>query len=258
MAHTWKYAVGLGLVGAALSVACTVSSGDDDTGTGAQGGESSGGTSGKGGSSGSGATGGTGGSTGGAGGSTGGTGGTTSGSGGSTAGEAGAGTGGSTGGTGGATGGATGGTGGATGGTGGNPTPTCDPLPDTTTPWADCEPSPGFENDACAQCQKKSCCDLVKSCRSYNPYNVCSWGGPLPGEDYSGAGEIGCMLTCMTDYVATNEVCDSEGIDYCTGQCTTKMCGIPGDDTSKLFGCIKDNCPKDCFSTDKVTIDSCG
>jgi hypothetical protein len=262
MAHTWKYAFGLGLIGAALSMSCTVTT-DDDSGTGAIGGDtSSGGTGGS--SSGNGGTGGstggssTGGSSTGGSSETGGSGGTTSGSGGTETGGTTGGTGDTTGGTSGTTGGTgdmTGGTGG-TGGTGSqDTTPTCDPLPDTTTEFPNCDPGQGSEDDACAKCQQSKCCDLVKTCRSYDPYNVCAWGGPAEGDpnyaDYGGAGEIGCIVSCMTDYVTSNEVCDQDGIDMCTSLCATQMCGsLPGDATNNLFGCVKDNCSKDCFGSD--------
>jgi hypothetical protein len=255
-------------MGAALSMSCTVTTGDDDSGTAAQGGDtSSGGT---GGSSGNGGTGGTtggsstgGSSTGGSstgGSSTGGssTGGSsaTGGTGGTTGGTGGEATGGTTGGTGDTTGG-TGGTTGGTGGTGGeDTTPTCDPLPDTTHEFPDCNPGTGSEDDACAKCQQSKCCDLVKTCRSYDPYNVCAWGGPAVGDpnyaDYGGAGEIGCIVSCMTDYVATNEVCDQDGIDMCTSLCATQMCGegLIGSATNDLFNCVQENCSKDCFNSD--------
>jgi hypothetical protein len=240
-----------------LCASCTVTSGDDDS---SQAGESSGGKGGSGGTGGTGSTtGGTGGTTGGAGGSsaTGGTGGTVGGS---------AGTGGSTGGTdgtSGGTGGSTGGTGGSTGGTGGSMSgaggsggaaPTCDPI-DGTTPYPDCAPSPDSADDACALCQQKSCCTELKNCRSYNPNNVCAYGGPSMDDPnlapYAGAGEIGCIVTCLSEYVQTNEVCDTDGIDMCTSMCQTTMCGtVIGTSTNELFGCIQDHCAKDCFGAD--------
>jgi hypothetical protein len=251
MAHTWKYALGLGLMGAALSVGCTVSSGDDDSGFA--------GESGAGGStSGSGGKGGTT-STGGAGGSTGGTTGGSSGKGGSggssaTGGAAGAGTGGTTGGT--------SGSGGTTGGTGGDEaTPMCDPL-EGSTPWPDCKPTPGSTDAVhdCEVCVQEHCCEESMNCYATDPYNVCGWGGPdAPSDasmpDYSGAGEIGCYTACVADYVAENEVCDQEGIDSCIAMCVTPMCGtVPGDATNALATCINENCPSKCFAP---TVDTC-
>jgi hypothetical protein len=226
MAQTWKYLFGLGLVGAALSAACTVTTSDDDS-TGGTGGTivETGGSS---------TTGGTGGTTGGTT-SSGGTGGTTS-----------------TGGTGGTTGGSAG-TGGSTsgsGGTSGLPKPVCDPI-ENAKPYPDCKPSDQSADDACALCEQKSCCTEVMNCRSYDPSgNVCAWGGPLNDPDYGGAGEIGCMVTCLSEYVTTNEVCDSEGIDMCTSMCQTEMCNTIGTATNDLFNCIQDNCANDCFGAD--------
>ena len=245
MAHTWKYALGLGLMGAALSVGCTVSSGDDDSGFAGESG-AGGSSSGKGGSGGTTSTGGTGGSTGGTGGSTGGT----------TGGSAGAGTGGSTGGSSG-TGGSTGGSGGSTSGTGGSagtePTPSCDST-DMGTPWQDCAPGDANKDDPCALCIQHSCCEQSKNCYATDPYNVCGWGGPLMDDpmlaDYAGAGEIGCITTCLSEYVTENEVCDTDGIDGCTSMCQTAMCSLVGSATSALFDCMQRDCSSECFGAE--------
>jgi hypothetical protein len=231
------------LLGAALSAGCTVSSGDDDFGFAGESGE--GGTSPRGGSGGTGgttSTGGTGGSTGGAGGSTGGT----------TGGAAGADTGGSS-----ATGGSTSGSGGSTSGSGGSgavdTSPTCDG--DTMgTPYPDCDPSEENKDDPCALCIQSSCCEQSKNCYALEPYNVCGWGGPLMDDptlgDYAGAGEIGCITTCLSEYVAENEVCDTDGIDGCTTMCQTAMCSLVGSATSDLFTCMQDSCASECFGAD--------
>jgi hypothetical protein len=242
MAHTWKYALGLGLMGAALSVGCTVSSGDDDSSFAGQSGE--GGSSGTGGSGGKGGSGGTT--------STGGTGGTTGGSAGSggatTGGSAGAGTGGSASGS--------GGTGGSTSGSGGSgvdTSPTCDG--DTMgTPYPDCDPGEANKDDPCALCIQHSCCEESKNCYATEPYNVCGWGGPSMDDpmlaDYAGAGEIGCITTCLAEYVTENEVCDTDGIDGCTSMCQTPMCSLVGSATSDLFTCMQDKCASSCFGAD--------
>ena len=232
MAHTWKYALGLGLMGAALSVGCTVSSGDDDSGFAGESGE--GGSSGKGGTGGTTSTGGSAGK--------GGTGGTTGGS-------AGASTGGSASGS--------AGMGGSTSGSGGtgtvDTTPTCDG--DTMgTPWQDCDPGEANKDDPCALCIQHSCCEESKNCYATDPYNVCGWGGPSMDDpmlaDYAGAGEIGCITTCLAEYVSDNEVCDTDGIDGCTTMCQTPMCSLAGSATSDLFTCMQDKCASSCFGAD--------
>ncbi len=246
MAHTWKYALGLGLMGAALSVGCTVSSGDDDSGFAGQSGEGgSSGTGGSGGKGGTTSTGGTGGSTGGTGGSTGGT----------TGGSAGAGTGGSASGSAG-TGGSASGSGGSTSGSGGSgvdTSPTCDGNT-MGTPYPDCDPGEANKDDPCALCIQHSCCEESKNCYATDPYNVCGWGGPSMDDpmlaDYAGAGEIGCITTCLAEYVTENEVCDTDGIDGCTSMCQTPMCTLVGSATSDLFTCMQDKCAQSCFGAD--------
>ena len=251
MAHTWKYAFGLGLIGAALTASCVVKNGDDDVagaggdsgGTGGSTGGSGGTTGGSGGSS---AKAGTGGSAAGKGGSSG-SAGASAGKGGSTTG----GTGGTTdGGMAGADTGGTSGTGGSTSGTGGtvDTSPTCDPATGST-PYPSCAPATGMEKDPCALCVQTHCCDASNNCYATDPYNVCGWGGPTRG-DYAGAGEIGCYTICLSEYVTANDVCDADGIDACTAMCTTEMCGLVGDATSELAGCMQESCPSECFGAD--------
>jgi hypothetical protein len=209
------------MVGFALATGCVVKSGDDDGGEGGEGNEgaeSSGGSS-NGGSS------------------TGGRGGTSTG-GSATGGSA---TGGSaTGGS--ATGGsATGGS--ATGGsaTGGMDTdPECDPdmgeLDNTYYP--DCNATPG---NSCEECIQESCCEQSRICYGYDPGNVCGWGGP------EGDGEITCYIACAQDYVEANGVFDDDGIDECTTECTTAMCGQIGNATQDLAICLQENCEEACW-----------
>jgi hypothetical protein len=250
MAHTWKYAFGLGLAGAAFMVSCVVKNGDDDV-AGAGGQAADGGS---GGSSAKGGTGGTGGSTAGKGGS-GGTGGSSAGKGGA-GGTAGSTATGGKGGTGdaGMAGTETGGSAGTsgTGGTGGtvDTSPTCDPLKDST-PYPSCAPTD--KGDPCETCIQSKCCDESNDCYSTDPYNVCGWGGPTADQfmgEYSGTGEIGCYTQCLTEYVKDMGVCDSDGIDACTSMCQTEMCGLVGDATNALAGCMQENCPSECFGAD--------
>lgn len=245
MAQTWKYAIGLGLLGGALATGCVVKTGGDpdvgDAGEGGSGGSggTTGGSGGKGGStggsSGKGGAGGTGGSTGGS-----------AGKGGS------AGTGGTTGGSAG-TGGTTGGSAG-TGGTGGDPTeqdkiPECDPATGNldNTPYPSCEPADPEDPDPCEVCIQESCCEESIACYSFAPGNVCGWGGPLDGE-YAGAGEIGCYVACLADYVDENGVCDEDGMGGCYATCQTEMCGdVLGNQTSELAACIHESCNDACL-----------
>jgi hypothetical protein len=260
MSRTWKYAVGLGFLGATLGAGCTVTSGDDvDTagasGEGASGGSggSSSGSSGKGGSAGKAgsATGGSAGKagSGGAAGATGGNAGSdSSGAGGTDAGSAGMGEAGT-----------------STSGTGGTVTATCDP-PTGELPSHDsdtCAPIEGATGDdlACQQCMQAECCAATKECYGEDPYNVCGWGGPTEGE-YAGYNEIGCYVACLTDYVAANDMtCDSDGEDECFSACATTACfddmtlATPGNATNALVGCLHTNCSDKCFGGDQP--DSC-
>jgi hypothetical protein len=259
MARTWKYAVGLGFLGAMLGAGCTVSSGDDDEIAGASGEGATGGSGGSGGKGGSGGTAGKAGAT--TGGSAGKGG--SSGAGGS-AGSATSGTGGTDAGAGGM--GEAGGATSGTGGTGGSITATCDPstgnLP-SNPPDDGCAPIEGATGDdlACQQCMQAECCDKTKECYGEDPYNVCGWGGPTEG-DYAGYNEIGCYVACLSDYVADNDLsCDSDGEDACFTACATTMCfddtTLPalGNATNALVGCLHMNCSDKCFGAEQP--DSC-
>jgi hypothetical protein len=240
--RTWHKAFLLAAVGVALAAGCTINSdGDNDddegeagsSGTGGKGG--SGGTAGKGGSSGS------------------------SGSGGSSAGTAGKG--GSAGTTGGSagTGGGTSGTAGEGGEAGMGDTrmdPLCDPdsgeLP--STPYGDCSPATGEENDACALCIEESCCEESDNCYAYAPGNVCGWGGPQEDGVYLGGGEIGCFRSCILEFVEMNGAYDQDAEDECAGSCATEVdsagmsCGgLLGNATNIMIGCLHDNCETECF-----------
>jgi hypothetical protein len=238
MAHTWKYAFALGLVGTALTVGCVVKEGDGDGVGGAAGEAGSGGTGGSGGSSGKGGNAGKGGS---------------AGTGGSAGKGGNAGTGGSSAGTGGTsagTGGASGEAGGGTGGSGGAPIVVeCEDL-EGTTPWPNCEAEDS--SDECGTCIEANCCEESMACYSTDPYNACGWGGPSSG-DYSGAGEIGCYLVCLEEYVAANDgICDDMGIDQCTSMCTDD-CSLVPDATNEMVACVNANCAQDCFKADAET-----
>ena len=227
---TWKSALVLGLVGAALAAGCVVKESDDDDGEGGEGAESgesgsggtTSGTSGRSGSSGTSGSSGKGGSSGSSGSSSG-----TSG----TAGE--------------------GGTGntsaGGEGGTEPEPgtSPECDPdsgdLP--SEPYPTCEPVEGLEDDPCQLCMQESCCEEVKDCYGFSPDNVCGWGG----ED--GEGEIFCYQQCIADYVAENEVCTLDGENDCIAKCVTAECDQIGNQTMALSACLWDECPVECFGT---------
>ncbi len=254
MAHTWKYAIGLGFVGAALVTGCVVKTGDDDAvgsggttgGSGGSGATSGKGGSATGGSSGKGGSGGTGGSSGASGGTGGSSGGTTGGSSG-TGGESGADTGG------------TAGTGGG-GGTAGLPTedqttPECDPASGDleTTLYPNCEPTNLDDPDPCESCIQDHCCEESMACYGFDPGNVCGWGGPETGQ-YAGFGEIGCYVQCLSEYVTANELCDSDGLNECESACATDMCGgLLGNQTSDLASCLHVNCSSECFG-----IETCG
>jgi len=246
MAHTWKLAIGLGLLGASLAAGCVVKEGDDDSAGGAAG---EGGTSGSGGSS---AKGGTGGSAGKAGGS--GTGGAAG-----KGGSAGSGTGGATGGTtsDGGMAGDTGGTSG-TGGTGGmDIVATCDPASGEldSTPYPTCDADP--PGDECEVCIQESCCEESKTCYGMEPYNVCGWGGPTDGP-YAGLSEKGCFQKCLSDKVkAADGECLADDADSCAAECATAMCyegagafALVGNATNDLATCMQDHCAKDCFGAD--------
>ncbi|HWP08592.1 MAG TPA: hypothetical protein VNN72_22780 [Polyangiaceae bacterium] len=253
MAHTWKLAIGLGLLGASLTVGCVVKEGDDDDSGGAAGeGGSTGGSSAKGG------TGGTTGGSAGKGGSSGGAGkGGSAGSGtGGSAGSA-AGTGGSTGGTGGSSEAGAGDTGGS-GGSGGDViVPTCDPdsgdLPSHPYPTCDADP-PG---DECEQCIEESCCDFSKTCYGMEPYNVCGWGGPTEGP-YAGLSEKGCFQACLSDKVKEADgECLQDDADTCGAECATPMCyegagqiALVGNATIDLTTCMQENCALKCFKAE--------
>jgi len=161
----------LGLAGALLAPACTVSSGDDDD---------VGVDAGKGGSSSAGGSKSTGGSAGAA-----------------TGGSAGAATGGS-----GGSGGSTGGSGGSTGGSGGSAQMlACDGT--EVIPLVSCDPS-AQEPGSCNECIETNCCDEWKECAANDTTAgdfVCGWGGP------DGTGEIGCIVACMQDGTSTIEDC---------------------------------------------------
>jgi hypothetical protein len=248
MAHTWKLAIGLGLLGASLAVGCVVKEGDDDD---------AGGAAGEGGTSGSGGKGGTGGTTGGSAGKAGSSG--AAGKGGS----AGSGTGGATGGTGGSTGGAGGssgtaeaGMGGDNGGTGGtDPVATCDPPTGEldSTPYPNCDADPA--TDECELCIQESCCEESKTCYGTEPFNVCGWGGPTEGP-YAGLSEKGCFQRCLFDKVKEADgECLGDDAEACGAECATTMCyedtgqiALIGNATIDLVNCMQDNCAKKCFN----------
>jgi hypothetical protein len=245
MAHTWKYAIGLGLLGSALATGCVVKSGDGDIsdageagsgGTTGGSGGTTGGSSGKGGTGGGAGKGGSGGTTGGSAGKGG-----AAGSGGTTGGSAGVG-------------GTTGGSAGMSGSGGTLPTmeetvPQCDPASGDldNTPYPNCAPSSPADPDPCEACIEENCCEESIACYSFAPGNVCGWGGPEDG-DFAGAGEIGCYVACLAEYVNENEVCDDEGRSACIGACQTTECGdVLGNQTSDLSGCIHDSCNDECL-----------
>ena len=248
MAHTWKFAIGLGFLSAALAGACTVKEGDDDDTGGAAGdaarGGTTGGSSAKGGNAGKGGSAGKGGTAG-------------SGTGGTTGGSAGSSTGG-TGAVGGTEGGGAGVGESGTGGTGGvEPDATCDPESGEldNTPWPDCEPEDS--GNECQVCIKESCCEESRNCYGTEPNNVCGWGGPTEGE-YEGYTEIGCFQKCLSDKVAANEMtCTNEDADTCAVECATTMCfedagefPLIGNATNALAGCMQVNCAEECFGAD--------
>jgi len=252
MAHTWKLAIGLGFLGAALAAGCTVKEGDGDDDGGAAGESGSGGTGGTtGGSSGKG---GTAGSSAGKGGSSG-----AAGKGGS-AGSGTAGTGGSTGGSAGTGGAAVGGTtsdGGMAGAgdTGGTDTmATCDPASGEldSTPYPNCDADPS--DDPCQVCIQESCCEESKKCYGTDPNNVCGWGGPANGD----MNEIGCFQKCLFDKTAANEdTCTAEDADTCASECATTMCfegmdefALIGNATNELASCMMENCADSCFGAE--------
>jgi hypothetical protein len=227
----------LGLLGTALAVGCTVKTTDDDdddnggAGAGADGGTSGtgGGKAGSGGSSGSGTGGSSGAGSGGKAGS--------GGSGGSTAGS---GTSGST---------SDAGEGGADFDT----TPTCDPDSGdlANDPYPDCEATEG--ND-CEACIEQNCCEESMNCYSFNPGNVCGWGGP---EDADGEreGEIVCYRDCMEAAIEANDgICETDLEDECIAMCTTETetesCGQIGNQTQELAGCMWTNCGEVCFGAE--------
>jgi hypothetical protein len=239
MANTWKYAFALGLVGSALAAGCVVNEGDGDGAGGASGEAGSGGTGGTAGKGGSGGSSGKGGA---------------SGKGGSSGkgGAAGSGTSGGSAGTGmGGDGGMSGSDTGGTGGTGGTDMVIlCEDL-EGTTPYPNCTAE---ANNDCSACIETSCCEESMACYSTDPYNACGWGGPADGE-YSGAGEIGCYIECLKNYVGMNDgICDNAGITECTDMCTTDCSLIP-DAMNDMVACVNANCAFDCFVADA---DSCG
>lgn len=258
MAHTWRFAFGLGLLGAAITTGCVVTTDDSpDSGFSGEAGE--------------GASGGSGGTTGGSGGKGGASGGTSGkgGTGGATAGKGGAGGSGGTGDagagaeagagatTGGTAGAATGGSAGAAGGSAGerpepdDTIPECDPPNGEldNTPYPGCAPEDPTDPTDCEDCIQRECCEESIACYSFAPGNVCGWGGPDSGEMYAGSGEIGCYVQCLSDYVGTMELCDEEGRDLCIGMCQTTMCSdsVLGTRTSELAGCLHDSCSEECF-----------
>jgi hypothetical protein len=237
MAHTWKSAVVLGLFGAAIAAGCTVKTVDDDDddggSAGADGGTAGGGSGGKAGSAGSAGKAGGGGSSAGS------------------AGKAGGGSGGDAGSeTGGTAGTATAGTtsGGGEGGMTFDTEAECDPDEGqlANTPYPNCEP---FDpENSCEACIQTSCCEISKECFSYAPGNVCGWGGP------DETGEVNCYQDCIDNYIDENDgICDTEGEDFCLGECATEGCGQIGNQTQDMLGCMWENCATDCFG-----VDSCG
>jgi hypothetical protein len=76
---------------------------------------------------------------------------------------------------------------------------------------------------------------------------VCGWGGPADG-DYAGAGEFGCYVNCLRDYVGENEVCDEDGMGACIAECQTPTCGeVLGNQTSELAACVHTSCSQECL-----------
>jgi hypothetical protein len=102
-----------------------------------------------------------------------------------------------------------------------------------------------------------NCCAESKACYATEPYDACGWGGPSTDEFdglYSGAGEIGCYLTCMAEYVADNDgICDDAGIDQCNAMCASDCDGIPTDSMNEMVTCVNLKCSQDCFESDAET-----
>jgi hypothetical protein len=79
---------------------------------------------------------------------------------------------------------------------------------------------------------------------------VCGRGGPAEGEEFAGAGEIGCYVQCLAEYVMEFDVCDEDGLNECIGRCQTVECGtVLGTQTSELATCIHSSCNQECIGT---------
>lgn len=145
----------------------------------------------------------------------------------------------------------TGGSGGAaTGGAGAVPFQ-CDPANEggaaPGTPNT-CVPDDAHKTDACALCVQSKCCTAYADCYATDPGNQCGWGGPNDG------GEIACIQECIQKATSDGGPDDADLRGMCFDSCaTTKAnkasqdCGLIGNQTNALFGCLSDNCATECL-----------
>jgi len=119
------------------------------------------------------------------------------------------------------------------------------------TPYPDCEPVDA-DND-CQVCIQMECCVEQQNCNAFEPNNVCGYGGPP--EYQNNGGEFLCWQDCMNAKVEIpagdggagggSGLPDTSDLDMaadCLAECTTPQCGLYGNQTNELAGCVFENC----------------
>lgn len=112
----------------------------------------------------------------------------------------------------------------------------------TGTPAGSCQFA-GQDNTPCHECLSKDadCCAAVKECYGTNPGNQCAYGGP------DGGSEFVCIENCIRQKVLTAGSYTNEDEDVCINACATPECGLIGNATNVILGCMHANCEAECF-----------
>lgn len=136
----------------------------------------------------------------------------------------------------------------AAGGVGGAPDPVmCDVgLEPTGTPAQSCV----FDvpdNTPCHECLAKDadCCAAIKECYGTGPRNQCAYGGPDGGSEFT------CIEACIRQKVLNTGSYSNDDEDVCVNACATPACGLIGNATNLILGCMHANCETECFEPTK-------
>jgi hypothetical protein len=133
----------------------------------------------------------------------------------------------------------------ASGGTGGEPEPVvmCDVDENPTGTPADSCVFVAPDNTPCHECLAKvpECCTAIRECYGKSPYNQCAYGGPDGGSEYT------CIENCIRQKVLSAGSYTNDDEDVCVNACATPACGLIGNATSVILGCMHAHCETECF-----------